>query len=504
MEAYADFEVDGFEMAVGLFTEMLTELRGPELGEAGHAEVEEHVRVRGREMLRAAFQGHLDLRAQREERVPGPVVGPDGLGRTRAEKDLGRQLVSVFGPVTVSRIGYRGPGLANVFPADEKLNLPEGSVYSHGICRLAVIEGVRGSFGQALEAIERSTGVRVGTRQIRDLMVRSAQDADLFYATRPVPDCAGEDILVLTFDGKGVVMRTEALREATAKAAANASTRLGSRLSPGEKKGRKRMAELACVYDIAPEPRTSADVMPRTSKERKAVQESKSRPRARASAKWLSASLIKDIPAMVASGFSEADRRDPDHQRTWVVLVDGNRTQIDAIEAEAARRGVKVTIIIDLIHVLEYLWSAAWSFFPKAEPGAEEWVAAAFRKVLDGKANRVAEEILDYATRYGYTRSQRKNADTAAAYLSNHAAYLDYPTALAGGWPIATGIIEGACRYLIKDRMDITGARWGLDTAEAVLTLRATHSTGNLPDYWAYHLTQEHNRAYPQTQPKAA
>ena len=90
--------------------------------------------------------------------------------------------------------------------------------------------------------------------------------------------------------------------------------------------------------------------------------------------KWLTGSLTKDIDQMVAAGFDEAERRDSTHPRTWLVLVDGNRTQIDAVAAEAAHRGVQVAVLIDLIHVLEYLWGAAWSFFDKAEPAAEEWV----------------------------------------------------------------------------------------------------------------------------------
>ena len=73
---------------------------------------------------------------------------------------------------------------------------------------------------------------------------------------------------------------------------------------------------------------------------------------------------------------------------------------------------------------------------------------------------------------------------------------MNYPTALAGGWPIATGIIEGACRHLVKDRMDITGARWGLPGAQAVLTLRALVSNGDFDPYWRYHLDQEHDRVH--------
>jgi hypothetical protein len=155
-----------------------------------------------------------------------------------------------------------------------------------------------------------------------------------------------------------------------------------------------------------------------------------------------------------------------------------------------------VTIVIDFIHVLEYAWKAAWSFFEKGEPAAEEWVAAQARKILHGSARQVAAGIRRRATAYGYSPAERAGADEAARYLENKQQYLDYATALSKGWPIATGIIEGACRHIVKDRMDITGARWGLDGAEAILKLRAVTATGDFEDYWRFHLRQEHKRIH--------
>ena len=179
-----------------------------------------------------------------------------------------------------------------------------------------------------------------------------------------------------------------------------------------------------------------------------------------------------------------------------MVLIDGNNTQIEAVTAEAARRGITVTICIDFIHVLEYLWKAAWSFFDKGEPAAEEWVAAQARKILHSKSAQVAAGIRRRATTYGYSPAERAGADEAARYLDNKKDYLDYATALAKGWPIATGIIEGACRHIVKDRMDITGARWGLEGAEAILKLRAVIASGDFEDYWRFHLRREHERIH--------
>ena len=199
---------------------------------------------------------------------------------------------------------------------------------------------------------------------------------------------------------------------------------------------------------------------------------------------------------MIAAVFDEAQRRDPDQRHPWIVLVDGNNHQIDRTRAEADARGLDVAIVVDLVHVLEYLWAAAWCFFAEGDPAAEDWVRDRAIAVLDGKAITVAAGIRRRATAAGLRAGRRRNADTAADYLIAKAPYLDYPTALAQGWPIATGVIEGACRHLVKDRMDITGARWGLGGAEAVLKLRALASNGDFDDYWRYHLTQERRRIH--------
>jgi hypothetical protein len=279
------------------------------------------------------------------------------------------------------------------------------------------------------------------------------------------------------------------LREATAKAAA--SQKLATRLSKGEKRNRKRMAEVAAVYDLTPVPRTAVDILPTDDQRR-----GRTVPAPKAAGKWLAASVSDDAAAVIAAGFDEATRRDTDHKRTWVALVDGNAHQIDRIHAEAKARGVTVPIVVDFIHVLEYIWKAAWCFYTEADPAAEQWVRAQARAVLAGRAGIVAAAIRRKATYHGLDPGGRRNADTAASYLLAKKPYLDYPTALQSGWPIATGVIEGACRHLVKDRMDITGARWGLPGAEAILKLRALISNGDFDQYWTWHLTQEQQRVH--------
>ena len=199
---------------------------------------------------------------------------------------------------------------------------------------------------------------------------------------------------------------------------------------------------------------------------------------------------------VIAEAFDQAESRDPDHRRTWVALVDGNNHQIERISAEAQARGLCVPIVIDVVHVTEYVWKAAWCFFAEGDPAAEQWVGGMMRSVLDGHALRVATIIRLKADDLELPADKRKQVDTTANYLRAKAPYLDYPTALAKGWPIATGVIEGAARHLVADRMDITGARWSLTGAEAVLRLRALVANGDFDAYWDFHLTREFARIH--------
>jgi hypothetical protein len=453
-----------------------------------HAEVEDELGERGRELLRTLFQDHLDRLSREEERVE--VIDAEGAPRRSVERGHQRRLATVFGEVIVDRLAYRRKGHPNLHPIDAALNLP-AERHSHGLRRLAAIESSRGSFDGAVEGIERATGQAVGKRQVEQLAAAAAADFEDFYDTREVTAVEPDDIVVISADGKGVVMRPEALREQTAKAASSA--KLTTRLSKGEKRNRKRMATVGAVYDVAPVPRSAADIMggrddPGT--------ETDPPQGPTATNKWLRASIVDDAATAIGAVFDEAERRDPDHQRTWVALVDGNNHQIDRLRHEAAQRRIDLHIVCDFVHVLEYLWSAAWSFYDEGDPAAEEWVHENAIKVLEGHATRVAAAIRRKATYHRLPASQRANADRAAGYLTNKAAHLDYPTALTAGWPIATGVIEGACRHLVKDRMDITGARWGLDGAEAVLKLRALRANSDFDDYWQFHLRQERRRVH--------
>jgi hypothetical protein len=477
---------DGFARSRARFEQMLGFLDGRGAVELDHGELEDRLQTDGRELLRLLYQDHLDLRGSRERRLD-EVVDADGVSRGSVEAGHGRTLTTVFGEVTATRLAYRRRGHPNLHPADAALNLP-AEKHSHGLRRLAAVEAVRGSFDDTVTAIARATGQRVGKRQVEELLRRAAVDVDAFYAARSPSGGDPHDVLCLSVDGKGIVMRPDSLRPATKRAAQTHTNKLTTRLSKGEKRNRKRMATVGTVYDTAPAPRAVADIFPDDGNQ--------SEPGPKAKNKWLTASVVDDTATVVNQVFAEADRRDPNRERTWVALVDGNNHQIDRIQAEATARGIEVTITVDVVHVLEYIWGAAWSFFDEGDPQAEQWVREKATAVLAGEAAQVAAAIRRKATTRGLDAKQRSKADECADYLAAKRPYLNYPTALERGWPIATGVIEGACRHLVKDRMDVTGARWSVQGAEAVLKLRAARSSNDLDEYFEWHRAQERRRVH--------
>ena len=376
----AEAATDPFAASRSAFDALTLELGAEEAAGLGHGELEELLEGRGRELLRQLLQDHLDLRQVREERAvrtrPAPVTGADGGTRRAIETGHERLLASIFGTVTVGRCAWRAQGRVNVYPADAALRLPRLR-HSHGLRRLAALEAVGGSFDQATEAIGRRCGQVVGKRGVEQLTVAAAADIDAFYQAQVPQPATDTTVLVLSVDGKGVVMRPEALREATRQAAeAKGQGPYRTRLASGEKPARKRMATLGVVYDATPAPRRPHDVIcvPAATAEGRSSERTR-RIGPKAQAKWLTGSVTADSQQVIAQVFDQATQRDPSHRRTWVVLVDGARHQLDLVRAEAKRRGVRVHILIDLIHVMEYLWKAAWCFHADGDPHAEAWVA---------------------------------------------------------------------------------------------------------------------------------
>ncbi len=478
--------VDGYEQ----FEHLVGRLKHPDAQKLTHGEIEAVIHREGMELLRRLAQGHLDQRSAQEP-IREKVIGEDGLSRTHHRAGCERYLESRFGEVTVTRRGYGARGLKSVFPLDAELNLAPDK-YSHGLREALVEEVIRGSFDESVAHLERSGGGQLAKRQSEEVAVHLSQDFDDFYNQPLVRTDSAEGsggILVITADGKGIVMHPNGLREATRRAMEQETRKQQTRLSPGEKSNRKRMATVVSVYEIERYPRTPEQILdPEHRPEQK-------RPQPWHKRTW--ARVEEDLKAVIEQGFQEAIRRDPDQRLRWVVLSDGQEDLLRHVYAAAKRYKVEITVVQDFVHVLEYLWKAGHALHPEEPEARESWVQDRAAAVLAGRAAGVAVGLRRAATRKQLSQNERKPVDKAADYIENNQLRLQYDQALAHGLPIATGVIEGACRHLVKDRMDITGARWGLERAEAILKLRSLKVSGDLADYMEFHFRQEARRNYP-------
>ncbi|NBO39812.1 ISKra4 family transposase [bacterium] len=466
-------------------------LLSPKLAAQEHSDVEHFIQKEGTELLRKLLQGYLDVRASTEIREQ-VVTSPEGKVLNHVRANTRRNMTTLFGDVNVTRIGYSQRHSSSVFPLDQALNLPQDQ-YSYGLRKRLISEAIKGSFDESVQSIKTTTGGHVPKRQALMLVDDASQDFCAFYErVRFLKPEDTQDLLVMSFDGKGVVMRHESLRTATKKAAENQNKKLQTRLSQGEKRNRKRMAQVATVYTVKAHERTAESIMKCSPANDNNI--SYLRPRVRNKRVW--ASVQRDAIAVIEEAFREALQRDPQQSREWVILVDGHPHQIKQIKKVMKRLKVKAVIIQDFIHVLEYLWKATWCFHAKGSEEAEAWVAERALNILQGKAGLVAAGMKRSATKLKMEPKDRSAIDDCASYLLKSKPRLQYAQALAAGHPIATGIIEGACRHLINDRLDITGARWGLQRAEAVLKLRSINSSGDFEEYWAFHKQQSKQRLY--------
>ncbi len=351
-----------FESAFKDMDAIVTRLESADVLGQEHGDVEALIQLEGTEILRKLLQGYFDLRGLKEERKT-EVNAADGVMLTHCRNDCHRPLTSLFGEVSVTGQGYTVKNHDSCFPLDAELNLPPDK-YSHGLRERIATEVLKGSFDEAVDTVIKTTGGKVPKRQAEALAVEVSQDFEAFYAQGLSTELEEtQDPLILTSDAKGVVMKQEDLREATRKAAQKQAGKRKKRLGTGEKKNRKRMAMVGSVYSIAPHTRSAEQVMG-------LAEDIRVKPRARNKRVW--ASVEREAGVVIEEIFQEALRQDPQKHRPWVFLVDGHEEQLRLVRAAAKRYQVTVTLELDFIHMLEYLWKAAYGFYPAGSQEAED------------------------------------------------------------------------------------------------------------------------------------
>jgi len=482
---------DRFCKVAKAFSEVLRKLqRAAQRGDAVH-EVEEAtwsgLIETGREMIVAYIK-------KQEEEVPRPkVIEHAGKKLQRLPRRRRRPYVSAFGPTPFWRDVYaeRETQRQEVVPLDAKLGMPEGNT-SYLLQKWSGTKCVKESYQESRATLLEILGFAPSVNCLEDIVARAAEHAEVYFDQQePVDPTTEEEILVATSDCKGVPMRhVDAPRT---KQGDDVPRR--KRLKKGEKNGQKRMACVGGVYSVTPFRRTADDVLDEILRQEK--QEQRPKPQN----KRLRAVLTRQVDGKDVNAkdvvfdwlAKEVQQRDPQEQRTAVAIMDGE-TKLRDLQELKINRAIG---ILDIWHVTEYLWKLAYCFHSEGSDGAEAFVETYLRKLLEDNVGRVIGGIRQMATKRKLPNRKREKVEDYLSYFANRCDYMKYNEYLAAGYPIGSGVVEGACRHLVKDRMEQTGMRWRIAGAQAVLSLRAIYVNDDWEPFHAHRIRAEQRELYP-------
>jgi hypothetical protein len=424
----------------------------------------------------------------------GPTVTVAGDSLTDPDQELPRleqtrirPYLSVFGEIGIERTCY-GRDRVEAVPLDAQLHLPWRQ-YSYLLQQWLGSFVVDDAHAESIRKLETILGLEIAVKASEDLNREQASDVEPYQNNLPVPEPAEEGpILVVTADCKGVPLVRSALppeevTETPLPALAN------ERRGKGKKANKKKMAAVGAVYTIDPFVRTADEVIDEVMRKKAA----KRRPQP--AHKRVRAELLVGKVALFLWLADEVIRRNPKGTKPLVFLSDGERALHDRQSEYLPEYAI---CILDLFHVMERLWKVAWCFFDEAtqKREAHQWVEERLRRLLEGKVDSVVRSLRYLSTQRGLKGSKRKTVRDAAEYFERNRGRMKYDEYLALGYPIGSGVVEGACRHLVKDRMERTGMRWIPSGAQAMLDLRATYLNGDWPPFWKYHVDHEDQRLY--------
>ncbi len=453
-------------------------LSGQAARSAGISELERESERRGREILRLALQAHIDARGDGDVGEAIVLARETELVRLAYKRWRSRPLVTLFGEVRVTRVGYGAPGRDAIYPLDAELRLPK-RLWSYECQRRLVRAVVCGPFDEAIALLGEITGTTIPKRSAEQLVQDAAQDFESFYAARAKDTIAPADgeILVGAIDCKGIPMVKPGGAERVV------------RRTKGEKANKKKMATVAAVHNQPPIIRTPREVIDSLFGTEVPAERPK-RPKPHHKRVWASLTAGKD--AFINDVKTEMARRDPEHEHTWVIVTDGER----ALQRRVIASFENITLVLDLLHVLEKLWKAAHALHPEGSVQAEAFVRARTERILCGMTGQVVKGLRQIVTKRQLNGQKAKTIHGVCDYLYRNRARMRYDEYLRNGWPIASGTVEGACKNLIRDRFERSGMRWTIPTAEAVLQLRAAYLSGDFNNYWEHHITHDQQRLY--------
>jgi len=484
---------DRFCKAAKAFSEVLEKLeQAAERGAAVH-EVEETTWFGLIEMGREMIAGYIK---QQEEELPRPkVIEHEGKKLHRLPGRRLRPYVSAFGPTPFRRDVYaaRETQRQEVVPLDAKLGMPEGNT-SYLLQKWSGTKCVKESYQESRATLLEILGFAPSVNCLEDIVARAAEHAEVYFEEQEAVDPTTEaEILVATSDCKGVPMRhVDAPRT---KRSDDVPRPKRKRLKKGEKNGQKRMACVGGVYSVAPFRRTADDLLQEILRQEK--QEQRPKPQN----KRLRAVLTRKVDDQEVNAkdvvfdwlAKEVRQRDPQECRTVVAIMDGETKLRDLQELKVGR----AIGILDIWHVTEYLWKLAYCFHAEGSDQAEAFVETYLRKLLEGNVSRVIGGIRQMLTKRGLPKHRREKAEQCLNYFAERCEHMKYDEYLAAGYPIGSGVVEGACRHLVKDRMEQTGMRWRIAGAQAVLSLRAIYVNNDWDTFHAHRIQAQQRKLYP-------
>ena len=405
-----------------------------------------------------------------------------------------RSLVTVFGKVRFARAYYYQQGVAaGFYPMDAALNLPKSGV-SDLLRQWQEVLAVGKAYAHVDKDLHEILGLRVSSRALSENIALDGPLVAAFYAQAPVPAIAKEaSLLVVQADGKGVPIIVEKPEKSDAVPAVSAVSVCPRKASKGQKPGTKKEAIVTSVYRLAPAVRTPASVadsfFKRTPPGAPRLQMSRSAPEA----KWLMATL-SGKQAALSEAQRQAKRRDDASVRDRVALCDG----CASLQRQITEQFPGYSLVLDFVHASGYNWKAADALYEPTDPQREEWAYQHCKELLSGKVHQVIASLRATAKERGMRSWQKKALRSVADYFENNAALMRYDEYLSKGWPIATGVIEGACRHVVKDRCELSGMRWRVAGANVLLALRCVHENGDWQAFHAYRRSERQRTLYGQ------
>ena len=399
-----------------------------------------------------------------------------------------RRYVSVFGEHRFRQSVYArraGQKIARR-PVDERLGLPEGEfsyVLQDWLQRFCIKE----SFDEACTSLETLLGLRVSVRSAEQMNQHVAEQAEQFRLSQPPPDPSAEgELLVYANDCKGIPMRRP-LEE---------RIRRGPRRVKGEKANKKQMACVGAGFSVDRFVRRPDDILDAVFRKESAAH----RPRPQNKRLWAEMTQVRE-----GQPFSGKTRvfvqqaldlraRDPKRKKTVVCLMDGEK----ALRVEQHEWLPHAIGVLDVWHVLERLWLVAHCFHGEGSPDAAKFVEDRLRALLEGRVGYVIGYFRRLLTSgpKRLSAAQRRTINAAVTYFENHREYMKYDEYLAAGYPIGSGVAEGACRHVVKDRLELTGMRWTVAGAQAVLHLRAIYLNDDWEPFQNHYIQTEQARLY--------